>query len=318
MSNWHDREVRRLTDGTYTAIKCWPPQFTSYPDHYLHVSTKDPAQVSFTPNDEYGVKNRKMTMAPGRYLRRYFSYLAEDVISNLANHYKLIHEGKTEVHITHTPSEIARVYKDGPSSCMAGLHRSFNTGFIHPAVVYASPPIGVIYATTGKRIVARALVNTKALCIGRIYGNYDAIRQHKPTGYYIADSEILDEDEDVEYWPGFEDYKLRKVYHPWDSKFILEPYLDIGYCNWLADEDCGIITTDPEFHTHYRSSYGSIKVRNTRDTLPTCITCNRPHPLLHQRCLFCRCDDNDSIPSYITELAEEYMANLDKEDVSYE
>lgn len=183
---WRERERARFKDGTYCKppFPLWVLEELEYnnPDHFLHISVKDPTKVSFTENEEKGAIDRQSApMLPGRYLERYArrkkwgakaateddsTFLTPDDIRNIAAMLVPV----DAVKFAATPEDIERVYVNGPRSCMSG-EDEFDSS-IHPTRVYGAGDLQVAYLTVNNdQITARALVWPEKKVWGRMYGD---------------------------------------------------------------------------------------------------------------------------------------------------
>jgi hypothetical protein len=173
---WLSREATRLYMGHYkpspiavhmrrllinTGRKYWY--------HFPHQSINDPASIAFTPNHQYGLADRQVTMRIGKYLKKFYGdVLDDDLIRDLANLGK-----EREVLFAHG-EDILRVYEHGPQSCMKGCDHAVRAyTYQHPdgtnewAVAHMMGVIG-----DAKNIItARALVNQRHRFYPRYYGD---------------------------------------------------------------------------------------------------------------------------------------------------
>ncbi len=122
--DWRERERALFADGTYTALPWEDIGFwrgsTAEAEHYAHVSTADPSKIAYTPSGKHGAADRQVRMKPGKYLNKYFGdVLTAAQIASFAGKFAEANE-QHELHIAEEPDECARVYIDGPRSCMGG------------------------------------------------------------------------------------------------------------------------------------------------------------------------------------------------------
>lgn len=185
---WRRREALRFEDGTYRKVP-WPSDILwrleeQYPDHFLHLSLKDPGKVSFTESADKGAIDRQSApMAPGRYLERYArSYRWDDSDRSKPPEGPAWFDGEEirrlsallvepdAMKFATTADEIERVYVKGPNSCMSGTPDEYRSS-VHPVRVYAAGDLAVAYLMSGTAITARALCWPDKKVFGRPYGD---------------------------------------------------------------------------------------------------------------------------------------------------
>jgi len=187
--DWRKRERNRFRDGTYKK-----PPWDKYilealehvcPDHFLHVSLKDPSKVSFTETAKKGEIDRQSApMSAGRYLQRYARnrswgssgpvpaetdppFLDAAMIRQLNAQMLPVDALK----IGSTADDFEYVYKHGPNSCMSGETRMFDSS-IHPVRIYAAGDLQIAYLEPEKELVsARVLIWPERKVYGRMYGD---------------------------------------------------------------------------------------------------------------------------------------------------
>lgn len=145
--------------------------------HYLHISTQQPGMVAYTESDAKLVADRQTRVKFGKYLRKFHGdTLTEPQIATLA----ALLRGKvadTQLKIARTREDIARVYLDGPHSCMAGSANNFHSYPIHPAEVYATDDCAVAYIERDGNVTGRAVLNMVEKEWTTIYGDADNMRE---------------------------------------------------------------------------------------------------------------------------------------------
>jgi len=172
--SWVLRESSRFVEGSYKQVP-WrnEPWWTEsgYANlHFPHASRIEPGKMAFTESPLKGRHDTQLRIRPGRYLKRYFSDLLDDLT---IRHWTEIYAEKFEsfeLLFATTPDEITRIYVDGPHSCMAG-ERGLDT---HPAAIYGAGDLAVAYLTNAATgaITARALCwPEKSIHCGRFYGD---------------------------------------------------------------------------------------------------------------------------------------------------
>lgn len=223
---WQNREHARLNGcpGADKIYKRLPPIWYDWllPMHYAHRSKKDDSQIAFTKTTRKGLQDVQTRMKPGRYLQEYYSdRFSPDDIKDLVRELT-----PCEYTMARTPAEIARVYENGPNSCMSGIHwysqyasvidRPLNGDDDHanPVGVYATKDVAVAYIQKGDRITARAVVNMRDRKFARVYGD---VRLH----------DALVEDGFTNETDALVGCRLRKVPIRHDNAhYYLMPYLD--------------------------------------------------------------------------------------------
>ena len=132
-----------------------------------------------------------------------------------------------ELEFTEDPDTIARVYEDGPASCM-NTGRDIDT---HPTRIYGGGGLALAYMTsTSGGIVARALCWPKRGVFGRVYptanGNSALQALHDELHDRLKEKgwTSITEDNTV-----FDGALLRKIRHHRYSDTWLMPYLDNDY-----------------------------------------------------------------------------------------
>ena len=177
---WRAREVRRFNEGVYKtvqfalifrnntaavnkAMKLWY--------HFPHMALGNPELVAFTPNQDYGMRDRQVSMKIGKYLQRFFGdELSAEEIRDIANNGK----GR-EIQWAETAEEFKWVYLNGPNSCMvSGFCHGVDT---HPTEAYTyqypdgTPEFRLAYFKSGGRVTARSLCSVKHKVFVRHYGD---------------------------------------------------------------------------------------------------------------------------------------------------
>lgn len=170
-TTWKDREKQRFTDGTYKPV-CWAGQDwfekNQIPDHFLHVSIKDPTRIAFTKSDKEGAADIQTAIKPGKYLTEFFKMLTAEQIRDFAMQHSTQFENK-ELKFAFTPEEIERVYKkEGMGSCFSGTDK---------ANCYGSGDFAVAYIETDGDVKARVICCPERKIYTYAYG--DRVRLHK-------------------------------------------------------------------------------------------------------------------------------------------
>lgn len=209
--DWRERQRNRLADGTLRPLpKKW--DLDPIPDHFAHLSKKDPTKIAFTEDDEKGILDRATVVTPGRYLARFYPELSDAETRRLV----ALVDTFGEIRFATTPEEITRVYTTGPHSCMSKEYKSFP---IHPAAVYAAGDLAVAYMLNPKSrsISSRAVCWPERKLYGRIYGDIERLkRKFEEEGYRSLDRAN----------ENFVGARLLKVLYPGDTGRFIMPYFD--------------------------------------------------------------------------------------------
>lgn len=308
---WKRREICRFDNLEYRYVPWENMDFWHTDDartvrayHYPHISNKNNAMLSYTPNKEFGRADRQLTTRPGKYLRKHMPWLTPQEIEAAVARWKGAE--LFQLQIVDTPEEIERVYREGPRSCMGG-HDCFRGYPHHPAYIYGAGDIGVAYymdhsLEEGKQIAARTLVHLKEkVYSSSVYGDYQTLESLLRESGWAKASGTSD-------WRGCKLLKIECLGYGW-----LMPYLDI------AD----VVS---EFENHFRiggefrKSIGMVGCHSTSGTtypLTRCYDCadgiqdgdqyeafgeTYCHHCFDARftyCGACGCyDEHDSVPFY--------------------
>ncbi len=167
---WQDRERERFKTGEYLPV----PQVLDleYPkEHFLHLSV-DKAEtdfVAYTPNDEYGKRDRQVRIKFGKYLRKTFEHLSDadvkQAVSELRGKLALAN-APIELRFATDRETINKIFETAMCACdssaISCMHGKFDNWKIRPYHVYAdSPDVAVAYASKADEILARSVVSTK-------------------------------------------------------------------------------------------------------------------------------------------------------------
>lgn len=144
-----------------------PPEVLGSQFPHLAVKEGNAGLIAYTANEHAGIVDRQQTIKPGRYIRQHCPHLSDEQVKQLAA--EVVGALDADIHVSHDPEEFERVYRKGPSSCMAygpdgkDWHVLMVDGaFYHPTRVYAHPEnhIRIVWVEQGGRIGARTLINT--------------------------------------------------------------------------------------------------------------------------------------------------------------
>jgi hypothetical protein len=200
--HWKAREQKRFDTGSYKPV-VWAGQDwfdkNLNPDHFLHVSVKDPTRIAFTKCERDGARDIQTAMKPGKYLTEFFKMLTPGQIRTYAMEYSMTFE-KKELKFATTPEDIQRVYEPSlGNSCFSGTTKANLYGSGDFAVAYIEGDDG--------KIKARSVCCPERKIYVRPYG--DAVRIEK----LLKDAGYKDTDYHSKPWRGL---RLLKEHH-WDG-----------------------------------------------------------------------------------------------------
>lgn len=231
---WKVREQHRLRMGEYVSLPqsildVLPPEVIDSQIPHLAVKPGNAGMIAFTQSPVAGAVDRQQVMKAGRYVRQHCPHLTDEQVKQLAA--EVVGALDADIHMSHEADDFARVYINGPSSCMAYNETGKNFGrlmvngqFFHPARVYAHPEnnIRIVWVENGGRIGARTLVNIKNKCYPSIYASDSVAGARRKLESYLeaqgfeqADSALRGE-------------KLLKVRPDDYPEAIICPYIDSG------------------------------------------------------------------------------------------
>lgn len=231
---WRVREALRMKKGEYaplpTEVLALLPQDV-IDNQFPHVATKpgNAGMIAYTQSPVAGMLDRQQVIKPGRYIRQHCEDLTDEDVKQAAA--SCLAASTAGFHHSKNADDFARVYIDGPSSCMAydETGKEFgrlmvNGEFFHPARVYAHPDndIEIVWLEVAGRIGARAVINTANKTYPRIYGSdfvrggYNRLTEYlEALGYRQMDGALSGQ-------------KLLKVHPDRFPNAIICPYIDSG------------------------------------------------------------------------------------------
>lgn len=185
--------------------------------HFPHISLDEPHMVAYTPNPEYGLRDRQVRTKVGRYLQQFYGdFLTSEHIRMMANGVKAVEVEFSGSSSADIRAAYLRAGRDGVTSCMTHSVSNYETcGDFHPVDAYGNGDwcVALLMDTVMGEISARALVNHKYNCFVRCYGREANTLQDRLTehGYEFRRS-----------WPeGAELLLIRD-----DDGNVVAPYLD--------------------------------------------------------------------------------------------
>jgi hypothetical protein len=152
---WKRRERYRFHDGIYHHVP-WSAYEYHHPDHYAHLSVKNPGYIAYTKNAEHGVNDRQTMVRPGKYLQEFYA----DVFTpkQIADYVAACSADRFALKIATTAGDIEAVYTNGPNSCMSH-HEGDYSSPCHPVRVYGDSDLAVAYyGDIASKVSARCIV----------------------------------------------------------------------------------------------------------------------------------------------------------------
>ena len=231
---WQVREQWRLRTGEYVSLPqsvldVLPPEVIDSQIPHLAVKPGNAGMVAYTASPAAGATDRQQVMKAGRYVRQHCPHLSDEQVKQLAA--EVMGALDTDIHMSHEADDFARVYINGPSSCM-GYDESgkmfdrlmVDGGFFHPTRVYAHPEnnIRIVWVENGGRISARAVVNTKTKRYPSIYASDGVAGARRKLKNYL-EVQGFEQADDALYGE-----KLLKVSPDDYPGAIICPYIDLG------------------------------------------------------------------------------------------
>lgn len=231
---WRVREQTRLLRGEYNPLPqeildLLPAEVIE--SQYPHLASKpgNAGMIAYTQSPVAGQLDRQQVIKAGRYLRQHCPDLTDEQVKQATA--VVTASFAAGIHHSRDEKEFERVYRKGPSSCMAygpndkGWGKLYVNGeFFHPARVYAHPEndIEIVWLEIGARIGARAVVNTRTKTYPSLYssdsvaGAGPRLRAYLEGLGYSCDGDAL------------EGQKIRRVSPDCNRNAIICPYIDSG------------------------------------------------------------------------------------------
>lgn len=263
---WYRRELSKANARPVV----WSRDLGDIAFHCVHVSEKDPTQVSYTPSTIYGRADRQITLKPGRYISKFYPHLTPKQVQFYAQWHasgtRPVSDtfNKAELRFANTPEEIVHVYMNGPSSCMDKRH--FEDADENPTRVYGAGDLAIAYLVLpegkngGDWIFARALCWPAKKVFGRVYPtnyNYRADGFSTQTECDEAATLLFNKMKEADYTSSgecggaFNGAKILRV--ETDEGYVM-PYLDQSY-GVTDGDDHWIMTHDYEHSCQNTEGY---------------------------------------------------------------
>lgn len=289
-NEWAVREYNRLNDGTYRRLPEFLVDF-SPPNHYAHVSDKDPTKIAYTQSPEKGMDDVRTVTPVSTYLARFNPSLPPHEVRDLADRYLAYIRGKTNVTIAYTREAFRFAYSNQPVlspssnhvSCMANSGRYYTgSDSLHPAEAYSTDENGLYIAYTvsnkdGNVVTARAVVYPKHMLYTKVY----ALDQSYRTALIeYLDNEGYSESDNFDGAPMSRiDSSTGYVSDKEDGEFLM-PYID---------GDAQSVDDSPHRKRFFICHHGDYEATGTTGTIKVGDSINRT------RCAYCeeRCDADD-------------------------
>lgn len=230
---WQMREEARIRFSIYDQL---PDVVNDILDQkkianlFPHLSTKasNAGMIAYTQSPTAGVMDRQAVMRAGRFIRQYakegvsdedVKQMAAQVASHLGSQFK--HSNQRE--------DYARVYINGPSSCMAydetgkEFHKlKVDDVFVHPTEVYAHPEndLEIVWCEVNQDVVARTIINKKRMQFPRIYAKESVSNAERRLRDYLEDLGYKEHNH------ALTDQKLLRISPTKYPRAIICPYID--------------------------------------------------------------------------------------------
>lgn len=249
--DWKQREQGRFDSGKYIRV---PPELEKHclPEHFVHVATKNPEKIAFTPSPEKGAEDKQKLSSVIGYLERY----APDIDGDLREELDELYSDRFatyELKFAKTADEIEKVYTfydesqyGVAQSCMRYENDDYFISQVHPVRVYGDSDLQVAFITNEEgETMARAMVRPELRIYSRVYGGDETmnklhrlLKKHgykKSSGYYDDYEEKDVSDEGI----NFSGALIQAI--PYDGKNKVNahvmPYID-EFC------DVGLVTVN--------------------------------------------------------------------------
>lgn len=241
VGDWRGRLRSRFESGELTAL---PAEWTVPPieDHFAHIDGLNHAGfICFFENEQHAAIGRVSFTTPGRYLQTYYPDLYASMSIHERNTLIATIDPNGSILFATTPEEMEMVYREGPTSCIAG--KDWSAIACYPSRVYAAGDLALAYTKNANgRIQSRCLVWPDKKLYGRIYGDparmaaaLEAEGYSTPRAGHTA----------AENGKHIEGARIAKVFCDEQKHKAIMPYFDdIGWCidagdHWLTT------STDP-------------------------------------------------------------------------
>src|SRR5690606_5332232 len=117
-------KVRERVRGIHTyaplpdaLLQVLPPDVMDAQFPHLAIKDGNAGMIAYTASEHAGIVDRQQTIKPGRFIRQHCPELSDEQVKQLAA--EVVGALDADIHVSHDPNEFERVYRRGPSSCMA-------------------------------------------------------------------------------------------------------------------------------------------------------------------------------------------------------
>lgn len=172
-TDWTQRELSRFASGDYEGLP-WGDQLPLIDRHFAHRAKKNSDNIAYTPDDEYGQQDRKISIHVNSYLNRFYPELPVETRRRLVRVFTRFDPVKFLKFAT-SADEIETVYTNGPGSCMAHSSSDFASEE-HPVRMYYGNGLTLAYIERSEGdYTARAIVHTERKIYARVYGDEELL-----------------------------------------------------------------------------------------------------------------------------------------------
>ena len=193
---WTQRERDRFYQNEYISVPWVDTRYYRWSDartpsvaqeHYPHLSLKFPGLIAYTKSVEHGVNDRQTRIKPGKYLAEFYTNVFSAI--EIEDYIARCKAENMSLKIARDADTIARVYINGPNSCMGGSEAKrkgspFTGVDTHPTRVYGDSDLAVAYMGDPEtRVTARAVIWPEKQAFSRIYGDITLGQLLRNEGY---------------------------------------------------------------------------------------------------------------------------------------
>lgn len=230
---WQVREAARLRYGQYDplpeqVLQALDPEKIEHLYPHLPVKPGNTGQIAYTQNAAAGVMDRQAVMRAGRFIRQYARPgLNDEAVKQLAA--VVAAHLSSDFHHSTKREDYARVYMEGPSSCMSYgpdgkefRHLIVDGKFVHPTEVYAHPEndLELVWCEIDGNVIARTIVNKHRMQYPRIYAKESVARAESRLADYLEGLGYTRHDH------ALSNQKLLRISPDKHPRAIICPYID--------------------------------------------------------------------------------------------
>jgi hypothetical protein len=198
---WHQREQLRypLHPLIYKALGLKRPlDWHLVVLEWAHTSVGDNSKIAYTQSERKGVDDRQTVTSAGKYLKKHWPDLPDNVIRDLVNEHITSVEGCCKF-LEQVTSETVRSVQHGPTSCMKWDEDTIDSCGAHPYETYAAE-LGwraAVRLNPRGEIAGRVLVHDGSNMHNRVKGKMCMVRSFRAeddcphrTGYSHSDEKL--------------------------------------------------------------------------------------------------------------------------------